>query len=529
MTLREGGETSLILALLFSSLKAARHVAYRAAAWTGSLIALALSVLAGLFLHDLGELGPIFEGTLAWLGAGFIASLAVQLHWNAIDYRTQLKQLRDSATAERASWATAFAIGSFAFVSVIREGLETAIFLSNGAGLRTHGSWLGAGVGLALAAAFGVSIYLGFRKLHIKAFLRTTEILLFTLVFSLFLSGLHEFSEAGLVAVPPALEIFHLTWLQGGLFLQALLCVGPFLYLAFAGGSPRHYVRAAGIAILLALTPMSLSATARRWEHARLAPADRAAAVTAERNARGRAQAMTAALQTLEDRIRKRDVTGARASWVEARRSFVQIEPLLARADGEMAEELNGEPGEAAGFHGIESALFEVGAPWAADARARALLLGDVGNLTARARVAERSLAALTLDPATLRDAWHAHRWTFLGRIDGQESASSQTSILELSAALDALDADLGGRGYYTEPIRAAVSPALMESGRGVQFGEYRPEVRVAADELHMAPPLVGPDRVWETVDREPLRRAVEDSFARIENGAGSSMETGIH
>ena len=80
ITLREGGETSLILALLFSSLKAARHVDYRAAAWIGFAIALCLSILAGLFFHDLGELGPIFEGSLAWIGAGFIASLAIQLH-----------------------------------------------------------------------------------------------------------------------------------------------------------------------------------------------------------------------------------------------------------------------------------------------------------------------------------------------------------------------------------------------------------------------------------------------------------------
>src|SRR6185295_13709151 len=107
--------------------------------------------------------------------------------------------------------------------------------------------WLGAGAGLALAAAFGVSVYLGFRKLNIRAFMRTTEILLFALVFSLVLSGLHEFAEAGLLSMPRQLELFHLTWIQGGLFLQLLLCAGPFLYLAFARGPFLHYARAAGI------------------------------------------------------------------------------------------------------------------------------------------------------------------------------------------------------------------------------------------------------------------------------------------
>src|SRR5438093_13166560 len=96
ITLREGGETSLILALLFSSLKAARHVAYRAAAWTGFAFALALSILAGVFLPDLGELGPHFGCSRAWIRAGFIASLAFLPPTNALDYRAQQNLPRES-------------------------------------------------------------------------------------------------------------------------------------------------------------------------------------------------------------------------------------------------------------------------------------------------------------------------------------------------------------------------------------------------------------------------------------------------
>jgi high-affinity iron transporter len=520
ITLREGGETSLILALLFSSLKAARHVAYRAAAWTGFAVALGLSILAGVFLRDLGELGPLFEGSLAWIGAGFIASLAIQLHMNAVDYRAQLKQLRDSASVDRASWTTALGIGSFAFVSVIREGLETAVFLANGAGLRSDGSWLGAGVGLALAAAFGVSVYLGFRKLNIRAFMRTTEILLFALVFSLFLSGLHEFAEAGLLSVPRQLDLFHLTWIQGGLFLQVLLCAGPFLYLAFAGGPPLHYARAAGIAVLLALIPMSLGAGARGWEHARLASADRDAAIGVERTAETRARAMISALETLRERTRRGDVPGARAAWIEARGRFVQIEPPLARIDGEFVEELNGEPGEAAGFHGVEAKLFSVKAPWANDTGERASLLADIEDLLTRGRVAAGRIDAMTLDPAVLRDAWAAHGWTLRGRSDGQECVASQSSILEWSATLDAMDADLGRNGHYTEPIRGALSAAFAEAASGPRSGELREETRVEPERLHTPVPITGPDRVWDSVDRQRLRRAIDETFARIERDA---------
>jgi len=517
ITLREGGETSLILALLFSSLKAARHVAYRAAAWTGFALALGLSILAGVFLHDLGELGPLFGGSLAWIGAGFIASLAIQLHMNAVDYRAQLKQLRDSATVDHVSWTTALGIGSFAFVSVIREGLETAVFLANGAGPRSDGSWLGAGVGLALAAAFGVSVYLGFRKLNIRAFMRTTEILLFALVFSLFLSGLHEFSEAGVLSVPRPLDLFHLTWIQGGLFLQVLLCAGPFLYLVFAGGPPLHYARAAGIAVVLALIPMSLGAGARAWEHARLAPSDRDAALGVERIAETRVRAMVSALETLRG-----DVAGARTAWVEARGRFVQIEPLLAQIDGEFTEEMNGEPGEAAGFHGAEAKLFLERAPWASEPGQRATLLGDLGDLLTRGRVAVGKIDAMTLDPAVVRDAWVKHAWLLRGRIDGQECGASQTSILEWGATLDAMDADLGGNGRYTEPVRVVLAPAFMEAARGPRFGEHRVETRVEPERLHIPSPVTGPDRVWDSVDRQRLRLALDETFARIERDASA-------
>ncbi|HYR69725.1 MAG TPA: hypothetical protein VER77_07560, partial [Candidatus Dormibacteraeota bacterium] len=381
-------------------------------------------------------------------------------------------------------------------------------------------SWLGAGVGLALAAAFGVSVYLGFRKLNIRAFMRTTEILLFALVFSLFLSGWHEFAEGGLLSLPRPLHLFHETWIQGGLFLQVLLCAGPFLYLAFAGGPLIHYARAAGIAVLLALIPMSLGAGARAWEHARLAPSDRNAAIGVERTAETRALAMVSALETLRKRAHRGDVAGARAAWVEARGRFVQIEPLLARIDGEFAEELNGEPGKAVGFHGVEAELFRERAPWAGAAGRRAALVGDLGDLLARGRFAAGRIDAMTIDPVVTREAWAKHGWVLRGRSDGQECAASQTSILEWGATLDAMDADLGGNGRYTEPVRVVLAPAFAEAARGPRFGEHREETRVAPERLHTQAPLTGPDRVWDSVDRQRLRRALDETLARIERDA---------
>jgi hypothetical protein len=175
------------------------------------------------------------------------------------------------------------------------------------------------------------------------------------------------------------------------------------------------------------------------------------------------------------------------------------------------------EGGETAGFHGVEGTLFLHDAPWASDNAARASLLSDIGDMTARGHILAARLAATTLDPRTVRAAWAAHRWALRGRMDGQECFASQTSILEWRATLDAMDTDLGENGYYSAPIREALGVALRAAAVGPRYGEPKIEARVAPDQLHIPLVIDGPDRVWDQVDREALARGIDQSFARIE------------
>src|SRR2546427_1282441 len=230
---------------------------------------------------------------------------------------------------------------------------------------------------------------------------------------------------------------------------------------------------------------MSLGAGGRGWEVARLPASDRHAAAVLERTAEDRARAMLAAIETLQDKAGRRDVAGARNAWIEARTRFVQLEPLLARADREFTEELNGEPGKAAGFHAVEAKLFLEGAPWASGASERAALLADAGDLLARCRVAAGRIRAMTIDPATMRDAWVKHGWTLIGRIDGQECYASQTSISEWRAIIDAMDIDLGRGGYYTSPIRNSLSEALTKDAAGSRLRTMGAATLVEPTQLH--------------------------------------------
>jgi high-affinity iron transporter len=524
ITLREGAETSLMLALLFSALKTAGHAAYRAAAWVGFGVALALSIAAGYALRDLGSFGPLFEGALAWIGAGFVASLAVQLHTNGGAYRERLPAVRASAASSRVSWVALFTVASFAFVTVIREGLETAVFLSNSAALRGEGAWLGAAVGLSLAAGLGISIYLGVRRLHLGAFMRTTEVLLAALVASLFLTGAAEFREAGLLDLPRALGLFQDAWVRNGLFLQLLLCAAPFLYVALARAPFRDFVRAAGIAAVLAVTPALLGAAARQVEHAGMGPGERVSALRVEAALHARETEMTRALGAMEAAAGRGAVPAAREAWIQARSSYVGLEPYIALGDPEAAEALNGEAGESGGFHGVEETLFATGATgattaarasWASDPAARRPLFSAIGELRARARAASAALRATVASPARVRVAWGAYRWTLMGRLDGQESVASQTSLTELTATLRAMDEDLGDR-HATAGVRRALAPAVAAAARGPRYGEWAPESSVSLASLHRPVPVVGPDRGFDLVDQATLRRRAEALFDGI-------------
>ena len=96
-----------------------------------------------------------------------------------------------------------FALAALAFVAVLREGVETALFIfaaaqgtavdSGGVGAQV----LGAILGLAVAAALGVLLYRGGLKLNLRSFFRITGLLLIVVAAGLFAFALHELQEAG--------------------------------------------------------------------------------------------------------------------------------------------------------------------------------------------------------------------------------------------------------------------------------------------------------------------------------------------
>jgi len=197
--LREGFEAALIVAIVASYLvrtgngHALRHV------WIGVGAAIGVSALFGAVLiridETLGEtIEPAFAGTMSLVAVGLITWMVFWMASRAKGISAHLKGEMDRALA-----TSAVAVTMVAFVAVVREGAETALFLW--AGINSAGSTaaplIGALLGLATAAVLGVIVYRGAVKLNMARLFFWTGLLLIIVAGGVLRYAIAEFQEIG--------------------------------------------------------------------------------------------------------------------------------------------------------------------------------------------------------------------------------------------------------------------------------------------------------------------------------------------
>jgi high-affinity iron transporter len=85
-----------------------------------------------------------------------------------------------------------------AFVAVVREGIETGLFLTAAAMVSDQREvFLGALWGIAAAVLLGWMLYSATIRLNLRLFFQITSILLILFAAGLFAHGVHEFVEVG--------------------------------------------------------------------------------------------------------------------------------------------------------------------------------------------------------------------------------------------------------------------------------------------------------------------------------------------
>ncbi len=212
LALREGVEAALIISIVLGMLKNMKRYDRAPLVWLGvagaALISLAVAII-------LGVIGAEFEGAAeqAFEGLTMLFAAAV-LTWMIFWMQKQGRQIQKGLEAEvheAMSGGQTVALFSVAFLAVLREGIELALFLTavNFSSPTVGGEapilgWLGGVLGLIAAIVIGWLMYESAIKLNLRRFFQYTSIVLILFAAGLVGSAVHEFNE--LSWIPAAIE-----------------------------------------------------------------------------------------------------------------------------------------------------------------------------------------------------------------------------------------------------------------------------------------------------------------------------------
>ncbi|MEZ4594452.1 MAG: FTR1 family protein [Chloroflexota bacterium] len=214
LTLREGLEAALIIGIVLGALNKFGRTELKPVAWLGVASAAGVSLVAALVLQLLGVAfaGPgeaIFEGITMLLAAGILTWMIFWMAKHSRHLSASIESDVRQATAQQGKRA----IFLVAFLAVVREGIELALFLT-ATSLTAGGvtTLLGAVLGLAASVVLARLLFASLIKLNLRRFFLITNILLIVFAAGLVAHGVHELNEV--MIIPPIIEhVWDVNWL----------------------------------------------------------------------------------------------------------------------------------------------------------------------------------------------------------------------------------------------------------------------------------------------------------------------------
>jgi len=254
--IREGVEAALVVSIILAYLARTGNRRHFGPIWLGTGLAILLSIAVGaalwITIHELRTPAEqIFEGSALLLAAAVVTWMLFWMRRTSATASATLRAAVDRSLTSGSVWA----LGALAFTAVIREGIETSLFLLGQATAASRAETgalsvlTGAFVGLGIAAALGLGFYRGVRLLNLKTFFSWTGVALIFVAAGLVASAVHEFIEIGWISLgsATAFDISGLLPHEGG----GIGVVGQLLHVLFGYTSTPEWTTLAAWAAYL--------------------------------------------------------------------------------------------------------------------------------------------------------------------------------------------------------------------------------------------------------------------------------------
>ncbi|MHA2027250.1 MAG: FTR1 family iron permease [Candidatus Thorarchaeota archaeon] len=210
ISLREGIEAALVIAIMLSYLRKTNQTSLRRYVFYGAIaavlssvgVAVVVGLLWGIFE---GPMLNIFEGSVVLIAAFLLTTMIVWM-WNAGAKVTQeIEESMQMSVVQQSGIGLAL----LSFSLVMREGVELSLFSMALVIQDGLVSYVGIALGLSIAVILGIGIYKGSLRISMKALFKWTSIFLILFAAGMIAYGIHELQEAGLLLIGP-LEIWDI-------------------------------------------------------------------------------------------------------------------------------------------------------------------------------------------------------------------------------------------------------------------------------------------------------------------------------
>lgn len=196
--LREGLEAALIVGIVAAFLK--KNGQRLTAMWLGVGVGVAISIAVGVALKVIESNLPqrqqeMMETIIGGVAVVFVTGMII---WMSKHSRG-LKREIESAAQSALGTGTARAMVMMAFLAVLKEGFESAVFLlaTFQAATNTGSAIAGAVLGIGCAVLLGIGLYTGGVSINLGKFFKGTSAFLILIAAGLVVSALRTAHEAG--------------------------------------------------------------------------------------------------------------------------------------------------------------------------------------------------------------------------------------------------------------------------------------------------------------------------------------------